>query len=209
MGNDGLMAVLLGAALFFIGGTLLPLFSHDHWTIRFFDFPRVQLALGSGATMGGLVLVGPSTFVEYAVVVVLGLCLVYQIERILLYTPLASRQVRPADSEADGMPISVLVCNVEIENRDVDSVLNCIAAYSPDLVFVLETDEWWVEQLQPLEEEFPYTVTQPQDDAYGTALYSRWPLVESRVEFLVEDHVPSIHTKVDCFSRPDIHLHHA
>jgi len=30
----------MGLALFFIAGTLLPLLSHDHWTVRFFD-PRI------------------------------------------------------------------------------------------------------------------------------------------------------------------------
>ena len=202
------MPLLLGAALFVIGGTLLPLLGHDHWTIRFFDFPRLQLAVGGLLTLAGLAVVGPSSAVEYAVTAILGLCLVDQIDRILPYTPLVPRQVRPAEARGDTPHLSVLVCNVEVENRDAQPVLDCIAETTPDLVLAVETDEWWARRFRrALRERFPHAVEQPQDDAYGMVLYSRWPLSDTEVRFLVEDHVSSIHTRMTLPSGPAVHVH--
>jgi endonuclease/exonuclease/phosphatase (EEP) superfamily protein YafD len=206
-GDGAVMPFLLGAALCVIGGTLLPLLGHDHWTIRFFDFPRLQVAAGGLLTLAGLALAGPSTPVEYAVTAVLGLCLVDQIDRILPYTPLAPRQVRPAEARTDAPHLTVLVCNVEVHNRDAQPIRDCIAAWEPDLVLALETDDWWAEQFRALQERFPYAVEQPQDDAYGMLLYSRWPLSGTEVRCLVEDHVPSIHTQVTLPSGPPVHVH--
>ena len=45
-------SILFGAAVFFLVGTGLSLFRHDHWTIRLFDFPWLQLTVGG--TLGGL-----------------------------------------------------------------------------------------------------------------------------------------------------------
>ncbi|MFB6248911.1 MAG: endonuclease/exonuclease/phosphatase family protein [Salinibacter sp.] len=205
--GDGVMTLLLGAALFFIGGTLLPLLSHDHWTVRLFDFPRLQMAGGGLLTLAGLVAAGPSSAVEYAVMVGLGLCLVDQIDRILPYTPLAPRQVRPAEKKQADRTLSLLVCNVEIENRDAQPVLDLIAEREPDLVLAVEADDWWAEQFRALQDRFPHTVEQPQDDAYGMLLYSRRPLSGTEVRFLVEDHVPSIHTQVTLPSGPSVHVH--
>jgi hypothetical protein len=38
----------------------------------------------------------------------------------------------------------------------------------------------------------PYTVVQPQDNTYGMLLYSRLVLPNAKVQFLVQDDVPSI-----------------
>lgn len=190
--------LLLAVAAFLITGTVLPLFSHDHWGIRLFDFPRVQLSIGIVLTLAGFVAVGPSTVVEYGTMALLGACLVYQVDRILPYTILSPQQVKgAADPSAETEELSFLVANVEIDNRHPEPLLNLIDEEDPDLVLTIETDEWWMEQLRPLQETFPHTVRHPRDNAYGMCLYSKYPLVAPNIRFLVEDDVPSIHTKVE------------
>lgn len=199
---------LLAAAAFFITGTILPLLSHDHWVIRFFDFPRVQMALGMVVTLAGFVLVGPSTALDYGAMVLLGACLVYQVDHILSYTVLAPKQVKwAADDGRETDKISVLVANVEIENRNADPLLELIEEEQPDLVLAIETDEWWKNELQPLEEVFPHAIRHPRENAYGMCLYSKYPLVTPSVRFLVEDNVPSIHTKVELPSGTHVWFH--
>ena len=197
MMENGAMTMLLGAALLFIVGTILPLLNHDHWTVRLFDFPRLQLAVGGGLTLGGLAYVGPSSVVDYAAILGLAAGLVYQIDHILPYTPLALLQVQPAETTARGERVSLLICNVEVENRDADPILELIEKNAPDLVLAVETDEWWTECFGVLEETYPHVVKQPQDDAYGMLLCSKYPLRDAEVRFLVEDHVPSIHAQVE------------
>lgn len=190
------LMVLLTVAVFFIVATVLPLLHYDHWTIRFFDFPRVQITVGAAGTLGGLVAVGPSSLGAYAIIVALGACLVYQIDHVLLYTPLAPKQVRVAGTPDEDHQISLLVCNVERHNRDAESVRTLVEAVRPDLFLALETDDWWIDQLRRLDDQFADAVEYPRDDEYGLALYSRRSLVESEVRFLVEDDVPSVHAQV-------------
>ncbi len=200
--------LLLVVAAFFITGTVLPLFSHDHWIIRFFDFPRVQLSVGIVLTLAGFLVVGPSTIIDYGTMVLLGACLIYQIDHILSYTPLAPRQVKGATDDGEATDtISFLIANVELENRDSGSLLDLIDEEQPDLVLTIETNEWWMEQLQSLQDTFPHTVRHPRENAYGMCLYSKYPLVDPTVRFLVEDDVPSIHTKVTLPSGTDVWFH--
>ena len=200
--------VLLAVAAFFVTGTVLPLFSHDHWVVRLFDFPRVQLAMGIGLTLAGFVVARPSSPAEIGAMVVLGLCLVYQVYHILPYTLLSPRQVKKAASpneETDSL--SLLIANVEIENRNPDPLLDLIDEEDPDLVLALETDAWWMEHLRPLQESYPHAVRHPRENAYGMCLYSRYPLVAPTVRFLVEDDVPSIHTRVELPSGTHVWIH--
>lgn len=57
---------------------------------------------------------------------------------------------------------------------------------------MLEPDDWWVEQAQPLRRELPFAIEHPLDNTYGIALYSRFPLGDATVREVVEDDIPSI-----------------
>lgn len=197
MMEDGARIFLLGAALVFVVGTLLPLLNHDHWTVRLFDFPRLQLSIGGGLVLGGLAYVGPSSWIDFVALFGLAAGLVYQIDHILPYTPLAAHQVQSAEDTARGKRISLLICNVEVENRDADRILEHIENTAPDLVLAVETDAWWIERFRSLQETYPHVVEQPQDNAYGMLLCSKYPLRDAQVRFLVEEHVPSIHARVE------------
>ena len=188
--------LLLAVAAAFITGTVLPLFSHDHWGIRLFDFPRLQLSIGIGLTLVGFVVVEPTSPTEYGTMVLLGACLVYQVDHVLSYTVLSPHQVKWADApDEETEHISFLIANVEIENRSPEPLLDLVEENDPDVVLAIETDEWWMEQLQSLEEVYSHTVRHPRENAYGMCLYSKYPLVAPDVRFLVEEDVPSIHTK--------------
>ncbi|MFB6279563.1 MAG: endonuclease/exonuclease/phosphatase family protein [Salinibacter sp.] len=200
--------LLLVAAVFFITGTVLPLFSHDHWVIRLFDFPRMQLTIGIGLTLAGFVVVEPSSPGEYLAMALLGACLIYQVDHILLYTLLSPLQVKWADNAGEETEqITFLVANVEIDNRDPEPLLDLVDREDPDLVLAVETDHWWMEQLDPLREKYAHALRHPRENAYGLCLYSRYPLVGPHIRFLVEDDVPSLHTKVALPSGRHVWVH--
>ncbi len=54
---------------------------------------------------------------------------------------------------------------------------------------------------------YPYTVLHPLDNAYGMALYSRFELVNPKVNFFIEDDIPSITTGVKLLSGNVINLY--
>ena len=196
------MKVLLFAlALFFIVATILPFFREPYWWVRMFDFPRVQLAVGGVVILGLFLLFyqegdqffsGPVTWVDYAVLGLLGLSVVYQVGRILPYTKLYPvESVRADDVEAE-RSFRLVVTNVLMENREADKWLRVVRAAEPDLVLAVETDDWWDEHAAALDEDLPHTVKLPQDNTYGMLLFSRWPLHDLEIKRLVEEDVPSL-----------------
>jgi endonuclease/exonuclease/phosphatase (EEP) superfamily protein YafD len=64
------------------------------------------------------------------------------------------------------------------------------------LVLLTESGTRWQAQLAPLARERPYTVLQPQENTLGMVLYSRFPLVQPQVRFLVEEDIPSITARI-------------
>jgi hypothetical protein len=56
------------------------------------------------------------------------------------------------------------------------------------------SDEWWMEQLQPIRD--LYHVEQPQENHYGIAFYSRFPLQETEIYYFEDTRTPSIYTVI-------------
>lgn len=189
---------LLGLALFFIGGTLLPLCSHDHWVVRIFDFPRTQIAAaGPLITVVYVAFWDTGNLLQDVVLVGLMGCAVFQLYKIYPYTPLSTPQVLSVERRDEDARFSMLVANVRVSNRDAKPLRQLIQAHDPDLILTLETDDWWEAQLEELAETHPYTVKHVLDNAYGMMLHSRLRLIDAEVRFMVYDDVPSIHAQVE------------
>jgi endonuclease/exonuclease/phosphatase (EEP) superfamily protein YafD len=124
-----------------------------------------------------------------------GAAIFAQLTRFAKYTPLTPKQVvrRSADPE---WLVSILTANVRMRNQSADRLLSLVKRREPDLVLLMETDERWARQVESLHASYPHRVVRPLDNTYGIILYSRLPLVEPRVRFLVQEDIPSIQTRV-------------
>ncbi len=190
----GLLAV---TAVCVVIWTLLPLLRLDAWWVRGFEFPRVQIAVIGMATMAVyLKYVGWNETLDRVLLGALAACLVFQLVRIVPYTALYPRQVHKAVRPDPDNTIALMISNVLMSNRNAESLLQLVQARQPDVLLTVETDRWWEEQLSALEATYPHTVKHPLDNLYGMHLYSRLPLVNPQLHFLVEEGVPSIHVKV-------------
>lgn len=182
-----------------IVATVLPLLRGDEWWIRVFDFPRVQIAVLIGLTLAGYAVLRffePLQAWEYALAAVVGLGLVWQLQSIAPYTVLYPKDMSDSDAEIDSNRISLFIYNVLSDNREVAALLELIRDKNPDIILLSEPTQWWREQLHGLEEEYPHTLFQPQDNQYGMLLYSRLELEDPEIRFLIEPDIPSIRTKV-------------
>jgi len=90
----------------------------------------------------------------------------------------------------------VLVSNVLTPNKNYQALIDHVQKYQPDLLVTLETDWIWERALSVIEADYPYVVRVPLDNMYGMHLYSRLPLVNPEVKFLLSPEIPSIHTQV-------------
>jgi endonuclease/exonuclease/phosphatase (EEP) superfamily protein YafD len=196
------------AGLAAIAATLLPFVRSGAWWIRIFDFPRTQIAVISALILACDIVFRPNSgptavFIRIA----LALCLLYQGYKILPYTVVASKEVKPARKPRNESTLSLLLANVKIDNRNSAKLRELIATADPDVVLIVEADEWWRRELRNFAKSHPFTVQQPQDNAYGILLYSRLELVHAELRFLVEDDVPSIKAAVKLPVGTEVELH--
>ena len=196
------------ASIIVLAVTLLPLWRHQHWLIRGLDFPRLQFA-----TLAAIIIVLQCVFLDLSrpslalLLLCNVLCLVWQLWWIVPYTPLWPKEVLSCTSDSKAPRVSIMTANVLTPNRNAQALLEHVAHYQPDLLVTLESDQWWETQLDSLSKQMPFSVKCPLDNLYGMHLYSRFPLLETDIAFLVEKDVPSIHGLVALPDGNKIRLH--
>ena len=188
--------------------TLLPLSRHPHWFIRGMDFPRLQLAsLAVALILLQLIFLDLTDAQTCAVMATTSLCLVCQLWWILPYTRLWTVEVQKGKSIDSDREISILTSNVLTSNRDAQALIDLVNKLKPDVLVTLESDQWWESQLDSLEAEMPETMKCPLNNLYGMHVYSRLPLHEKEISFLVEDDVPSMHALLELPTGDRIRAH--
>lgn len=197
--------ILYLISFFCLIATVLPLISINKWWIRGFDFPHAQLTLLTATAILLIVVLLPIDTVNIALISILSICFIYQFYIVFPYTRLSSKQV--LDTPSEGNSIKIFSCNVLMHNRNSKKCLVLIKKLDPDLVLLVETDQWWYQETQAIQHKYPYRVTIPLDNTYGMLLYSKFELTENKVDYLVESHVPSIHAVVKVHNNLEIKLH--
>ncbi len=190
------MAVILSlATLLIAAATVLPAWRNPHWATRAFDFPRLQIAcLGTALLVALWIFLDARSSLAWLLGGITLLCTAWQVRYILPYSLLWPKQVKDAVQSDPDRRLSILIANILTPNRKAAALLDLVREYQPDILVTLESDQWWQDQLDLLESDMPYTVKCPMDNLYGMHLYSRIPIEEEEVAFLVENDVPSIHT---------------
>lgn len=167
------------------------------WWMRAFDYPRLSITLLSITLLFfSLFLFRWRSWWQGLYLTLLILAVGYQLYILAPYWfPVAP--VVPTRTAADpSRTFSLLSANVLMENRDVDAFLAIVAQYNPDLLLVIEPNAWWLAQLQPLHRRYPYRIEQPQENHYGIAFYSRFPLAATAIHYFEDTGTPSLYAVV-------------
>ena len=107
------------------------------------------------------------------------------------------KEVPAAAHEETGQPtISIMLANIYMYNTNSHAILNLVREHTPDILLVMEINEWWAGHLDDMTIEYPYRVKQPLENTYGISLYSRYELQDAEVKYLVDAEIPSIHGKL-------------
>lgn len=186
------------------------LIRRDEWWFRGADFPRLQILFVGLVALAGLLFIQAEwTLVRELLLFGVIAAIAYQLKMVLPYTPIWKKQVLHVrrDQLNVEQQISLLVANVLTPNHKYHLLLEQIDRLQPDVVLTLETDQIWQEALKPIEADYPYRVAVPQDNLYGMHLYSRLPLADTEVKFILSDETPSIHTTIRLRSGLDVQLY--
>lgn len=190
------LIILLTTSLL-LTATILPIFRYPHWIFRGMDFPRLQFAsLAALLLLAQVVWLDLDKAINWVLIGITLICLAWQLWWILPYTFLWTCEVKTTKKQNAKRKISILTANVLTPNRQAETFLELVKQYEPDVLVTLESDEWWQSYLDTLQPEMPYTIKCPLDNLYGIHVYSRLALKDTKISYLVEDDVPSIHTQL-------------
>lgn len=188
--------------------TIVPFITIEHWSVRAFDFPHIQLMLFTG-----LLLVLRIVFLTgkkrngYIFTATLSICFLFQVWKIRPYTIFGTFEVKNA-SKGAGQTFSIYTSNVYQENMKKANVVNDTKKFDADIVLYTETDADWIGFLnKELENVYRYRIKVPKDNTYGMALYSKFKLEDGKVMYMVEDSIPSIHARVVLPNKKRIQLY--
>jgi endonuclease/exonuclease/phosphatase (EEP) superfamily protein YafD len=192
--KKAVIVIIQAIGAFAILATILPIFPFEQWYVRVFDYPRVQILSIALLCLIILLWFG-CRYRKRDKLLIAGLLLtiIYQAVKIYSYTLLSPVQVKQVTQ--DGLQeatISILVANVLMTNTVYDKLITLSKDKDPDILILLESDSVWQKALQPLSKNFEYRVEIPLDNTYGMHLYSKLPLRQKRVRYLLDEGIPSI-----------------
>ncbi len=185
--------------------TIFPFIAVDHWSVRVFDFPHLQLTvLTMIAFLTYFFKFDISNRTDLAFVIVLLGCFIFQVAKIFPYTLFAKYEVQEASVNYTSS-LSIYTANVLQDNENVFDVLADAQKFNADIVLFTETDKNWQ---RVLSEKFAnrYKVEIPLSNTYGMLLYSKLELIDAEVKYMVEDTIPSIHAKIILPSKDTLQL---
>ena len=187
---------------------LLPMWRNESWWVRVFDFPRIQLSVLLALLLVLQVIIfNNSLWWTWFMLGVTLACLVYQIWWITPYTPFFPKEVMRAGPSDPSSRLRILSANVLTPNRDSDALIKLVRKYYPHIFVTLESDGWWEKQLSVLEADYPHVIRCPKDNLYGMHVYSKLPLEDIHISYLVEDDKPSMHAIVPLLNGKKVRMH--
>ncbi|MCT1530874.1 endonuclease/exonuclease/phosphatase family protein [Sphingobacterium daejeonense] len=178
--------------------TALPLIRQDHWTFRVFEYPRIQKLVLS--ILWVVLWAIHKDFQTITLLIFLGaiICnIIYLIYQIYPFTPIGKKQVYKASKIDDDNSLKVMISNVYEDNINYKGCLEVIYENNPDLILLLETSHKWDRETESLEKDYEHHVKVPIDNTYGMLFYSKFPIIDPEVKYLVEDQIPSIDCKIE------------
>lgn len=188
--------------------TIIPFLPFDFWWIRMFDFPHVQLTvLTAIALLFFTYKFNFKSVKDYSFVTLLSLCFLFQVSKIYPYTVFSSHKILES-SDNQKETIKILTANVLQKNNNFNLLIDEIQSLKPDVLLLTEVNQEWINKLKNVtQSNFSNSEIYPLDNAYGIALYSKYPLINTETKFLVADTIPSIHTKLILKSGDTIQLY--
>lgn len=177
----------------------LPTVRKDHWTFRVFDYPRIQkfTIIGLLIAMWLIFYRDSRLWYDLAIMGTLTMSFFYLGYLIIPFSPLGKKMIHHKKHEDGKTAINVLVSNVYQYNTSYTKLLQLIDDRDPDIIFLVETDQKWLDAVKSLRDKYPYYLEVPMENTYGLLFYSRLPLVKKDINYLIDDEVPSIIADVE------------
>jgi endonuclease/exonuclease/phosphatase (EEP) superfamily protein YafD len=193
---------LLAAAVLMLVAVLVSLSNTDAWYVRQVDLVREPMSYIAG------VLLLLSLFVKFrwrwVTVALFALIIVINLWRIWPYTFLAGTQLAYDDGAQAGAAtcFTAMSVNVKVENDRYAQIADQIERIDPDILFLMETDEEWAAQLEPVLAGYEHVDRHPQPNAFGLVFATRLRVIKTNIVENTHRDTPTLYATVQPGSRP-------
>lgn len=188
--------------------SVVTLFSHlpgRSWVLRVCDFPRAQvLAIGLVliavlivAMLMGFPFEPQGGAISWVFTTLLVGSVILQALWAIQFTPMRPTTVRHASLSPEFMDETVnafrlITANVDFKNSDPAKAMRMLMDQDPDLLALVETDEYWDELIEAYRNTYPHIVKELREKGRGVAVLSRFAIEHSEIKYLVDHDRPSI-----------------
>ncbi|MEJ7779134.1 MAG: endonuclease/exonuclease/phosphatase family protein [Daejeonella sp.] len=200
--------LVIGASYLVVVISLIPLIRQDYWFFRVFEYPRIQKLIINFFLFLSLIFFFRIDSIHDKVIAALLLAnICYLIFQVFPFTALGKKQMLNATINNPDKQISLFIGNVFQHNRNLSPYQESILSKDPDVVMLVETNKWWADNLTSLHEKYLHKLLVPLENTYGMLLFSKFELQDSKVKYLVEKDIPSVHTSIKLPSGDLIRFH--
>jgi len=170
---------------------IIPYFKNSHWTIRVFDYPRLQkfTLLTLACILFIFIEKNNFTIMLFASLLVSAIYLLWVI---IPYTVIGKKMIDEVKLRPDEKPLDIMVYNVLQYNEEYQKLVDLLKKRNPDIVFLLETNKKWMESIKEATDEYQYKIEVPLENTYGLLFYSKLPVKHQEINYLISDEIPSI-----------------
>jgi endonuclease/exonuclease/phosphatase (EEP) superfamily protein YafD len=180
----------------FILFSFIPFIRNDYWVFRVFEYPRFQkLLISLFLFFTFSIFFNRHSLSDYTFIGLSAINNVYLFYLVYPFTLMSKKQIQSNPSGQESH-ISILIFNVLQDNTDY-SIMKQVQKLKPDVLCFVETNQRWTDKLKAeTEKDYPYNILSPLENTYGMIFFSKFPIEDAQVHFLVKDDVPSISVKV-------------
>lgn len=173
--------------------SIIPLVNSPKWYVRIWDYPRFQLfCFTLFAISAALIWFDFSSILHWILLLTLIANLLYLTWFIYPYSFL-SKKMLPSETEKNPKyRLKLLTINVYQDNEEYDLTVQRIQEVKADVVYLLETDQEWMDAVQSIKKEYPYFIEVPKDNTYGLLLYSKFEIFNESINYWVDEEIPSL-----------------
>lgn len=177
--------------------SFLPLIKSTYWWIRVLDFPRVQIAFFAAGCLGPyLYFYPPDTWSEILFCLLLALALINEVVRVYKFTIFYPVEALASEKKVAANTFSLMISNVQMSNTRYSRFLQVVRDTDPDILLINEPNHAWARELACLDKTYPHSIKCPLENTYGMMLFSKLPMLEKEIRFLVEENIPSFYALV-------------
>ncbi len=174
-------------------GTLIPLLHEQTYWLRAWTYARLQMFVM--ITLSVLILLfvlGVEGYADGIALAAMGIGATLCLYDIYPFTRIARKHVKSLKPGQPHVALHMLVGNVLMDNDNYSAMIKKILKHDPDIVFLVETNQTWADNLSSLKDTYSHYHLLPLENYNGMLFFSKFPILDVQERYLVQDHIPSL-----------------